>query len=493
MNSGGVARSQVLLLGGQLIRLTLSVVLTAFLGRSLSLSGFGYFGLVSSIFLIAQEVLEMGTTAVVLREVAQTPASEAKLLGTLLSWRRMVAVVLAVGCCALALSHSEMDESERLVLVFASLGIALLFFNAYNVVFPLRQSFGRVLVLGLSIQTSFLFLVLLLPGRLLSGAVIGLLVVIREIVQIIGIRFLGIQLLGYRATARWTDTRLLELLKTSWTFGLTVVLYKLAFFGGNLFVWILADPDTMGRFSAAFRPVAPLLDLSTLFVTPLIAAMSWSVRGDAPAFARQFNAYFKLFVATTLLIAIGGCMIAPLILNLLYGDRYLEAGDEVVKSFRWLSVGLGFGMLSQIFVVADLAKKRERELLAASLICFGLSMLACAVSVPRFGAQGAAFATCIGQVVALSYLAVLSVSRGEVRLGKSVLLYVTPPLILGGILALLTEFPMARLILAFSGAGGILVFLWSLPEQRQCRDSFSGAGYPHHSFEQGRVRGEQSS
>jgi O-antigen/teichoic acid export membrane protein len=405
----------------------------------------------------------------------------------------MVAVVLAVGCVALALCRPEMDSPERLVLLSASVGILLLFYNAYNVVFQLRLSFGRLLALGLSVQSGFLVVVLLLPGRLLTGAFIGLLVVIREIIQITGVRLLGIQLLGYRATMHWTSTDFINLLKTSWTFGLTVVLYKLAFFGGNLSVWILGNPDTMGRFSAAFRPVSPLLDLSTLFVSPLIAAMSWSVVEDARAFGRQLNAYFKLLVAATLLIAVGGYMVAPLILQMLYGDRYLGAGEDVSTSFRWLSIGLAFAILSQIFVVADLAKKRERELLGASIICFGLSILGCAVAVPRFGAQGAAFATCVGQVAALSFLAVLSVTRGEIRLGGGVVLYVAPPLLLGGVLALLTEFPTARLIVALSGSGGILALLWILPEQRRCRDSFSRPGYARHSVEPVRVSRERPS
>src|SRR5712672_2931332 len=83
LSMNAVLKSQAVLMSAHAGRLALSVGTVSLLGRNLEPSAFGFVALVSSVYLVAVEVLDLGTTAVAIREVAARPAEERDVLTAL--------------------------------------------------------------------------------------------------------------------------------------------------------------------------------------------------------------------------------------------------------------------------------------------------------------------------------------------------------------------------------------------------------------------------
>lgn len=464
-----VARSQAYLLLGQVARVVLFLVVTRQLGRDMDAADFGFFALVSTLFALALQVMDMGSTAVATRQIGQQPGIQRELLEALLGWRLLLGTLMAVGCLLLALFGPAQTSYERMVLAVAGIGLFLLHQSTYYIVFQLRQEFGKPLLLGLGAQVAFLLASLLLLRLHVAGIVVALLVVVREIVQVLGSRLIAIRALGFQLRPRLRSPALRSLLVTAWPFGLCAVIYKLSFHGGTFFVWTLERPDVLGTLSATLRLFSPVIDAAWLFVTPLIVALSVAARTDPVVFREQVAAYVCLLLGVAGLLAVCGYILAPTVLHMLYGDRYVLGALSSVLTFQWFSATTALSLIMPVPVIAMLAQHREKELLWISAVGLGLNVLVCAWAIPRHGAAGAAMATFAAEAsILLGLLGRLHIS-GDWRPSPLLVAHLLPAALLALVFLALDRHPHWRLpAAAIFGLVSVLA-MWQMPAQKNRR------------------------
>lgn len=464
-----VARSQAYLLLAQVARVVLFLLVTRQLGRAMDAADFGFFALVSTLFALALQVMDMGSTAVATRQIGQQPGIQRELLEALLGWRLLLGALMALGCLLLALFGPAQDRYERAVLAVAAIGFLLLHHSTYYVVFQLRQEFGKPLLLGLGSQVGFLLASLLLLWMHVAGVVVALLVVVREIVQVWGSRLIAIRALGYRLRPRLRSPALRALLRTAWAFGLCAVIYKLAFHGGTFFVWALEPPDALGTLSATLRLFSPVIDTAWLFVTPLIVGMSVAARSDLAVFREQLAAYVCLLLGVAGLLAVCGYILAPTLLWMLYGDRYVLGALSSVLTFQWFSAATALSLITPVPVIAMLAQHREKELLWISAVGLGLNVIVCAWAIPRYGAAGAGMATFATEASILTGLLARLHLTGDWRLSPRLAAHLLPAGLLAVALLALAPHPHLRLPMAVLVGSVSVLAMWMIPSQKKRR------------------------
>lgn len=455
----------------QIIRLSLSLAITSLLGRALAPGDFGFFALLSTLFIVGQEILDMGSTSITTRNIAQRPDTERPTLTALLSWRRLVSLGLALACLGLALMEKSRPGGYQNVLIAASAGLFLLHFSAYYVVFQVKQAFGGAVALGIAVQASFLLACLMLADLPEAGILVGLLVIVREMILILGGRHLAIRKLGYSLQAPLLDPGMGRLLRKTWIFGLSAMLYNLSFHSGTFFLWGLSSPEALGSFSASHRLFVPLANSAWLVLTPLIAAFSLSAVTQPDVFQRQVESYFRLLLGIAATIAVCGSLLAPTVLELLYGQQYLEGSLSSTPTFRWITLAFSLALITPVMVIAALATHKERSLLLASIIGVAFNFSANAWLVPLHGAEAAAVVTCITEALLLLLLFPVSLPSWNVSIFSRAAIYLVPAILLYGLLSLLIDFPRLQLATAVLLGAMIIVMLWLLPEQKGCRAS----------------------
>ena len=473
LSANSVTRSQAVLVSAHAGRLVLFVAITSLLGRLLAPADFGFVALVSSLYVVAVEVLDMGTTAVATREIAARPARERDTLTALLALRRLLSGVLFAAVLGLAFSNYVVQDDQRMVLVAAACGLFLQHLYAYQLVFQVRQAYGQAISLGLAGQLGFLLASTAALKFQAGGAVIALLVVAREIVQVLGSRWVAVRMLGYRLRASWLHAGIRPLLKAGWMIGVAGVGYKLATYSGGFILWKIAAPEALASFSAAQRLLVPLADMAWLYVTPLIAAMSVAVSHSAAAFRTQLEGYAKLLLGMSSLAAVAGYFVAPFLLRLLYGEQYASGTWSAVGAFRWLALGNVFALVTPVLVVGEMTQGRVRALMFTSIACLGLNVAGNAWAIPMYGAEGAAMVLFLCEAFVFLVLIARCAARRDARLNGAWAAYLAPAALLGVALSLLADSPVLQLAAACAWAPAALFVIMQLPAQRACRASLA--------------------
>ena len=126
MPADSVSKNQALLAAWLAGRIAIFVALTSLLGRSLPPSEFGFVALVSILFAVATEALDMGTMAIATRRIAAAPAEERAVLEALLALRRIVALVAFACIVALAVAGDFPVAGQRAALAVAAVGVLVL-------------------------------------------------------------------------------------------------------------------------------------------------------------------------------------------------------------------------------------------------------------------------------------------------------------------------------------------------------------------------------
>ena len=468
-----VMRSQAVILSAHAGRLALSVAITSLLARNLAPADFGFVALVSSIYIVAVEMLDMGTTAVATRQIAARPAHERETLAALLALRRLISTIAVAAVLGLACSDYVAKSDQRMVLVAAAFGIALLHMNAYSLVFQMRQAYGRLAALGLAGQLAFLVACAAALRFHAGGAVIALLVVAREIVHVAGARWMAVRMLGDRVRASWLPAGVSPLLKAGWMIGVAGLSYKLATYSGGFLLWEISSPEALATFSAAQRLLVPMADMAWLFVTPLIAALSWTVAHGAAAYRVQLEGYVKLLLAMSSLVAVAGYFVAPFVLRLLYGEMYAAGPWSAVGPFRWLALGYSFALVTPVLIVGEMVQGNAMALMLTSVSSLALNLAGNAWAIPMHGAEGAAMVLFACEAFVFLVLVARCVARHDVGLGADWAVYLAPAALLGVALRLLADFPVWQLVAACAWAPASLSMIMRLPAQRACRASLA--------------------
>ena len=465
--------AQAVLLGSAFAQLAIALLITIYLARELSPAAFGFFSLVSTIFILARKFLDLGLSNVAARETTRDPERERPILEGLMAYRRAAGVVLAIGLFIFALVQK--DESQRLVLL--GVGIVLLFTEpaALDPVFQVRQAqggpallniLGGLLVLGGSIVFKRLAV---------AGPAFAWLLVVREAVILLFTLLLGWHLLGYRPHPGFRERKLRKFVGPALIFGLASLIYTVYFNCDVFFVYALRGQQELGAYAAAFRPINPLLLLPWLLMVPMIPVLTASVK-DKEYLVRQVRGASGLALGIGACGLVGGTLLAPDLVQVLYRGRYLEGALSCVNAFRWLAVGLGQVCVTTVLTAALLAAGKEKVLLAIGTAALVVNAAINLVALRHYNFTAAGFATALTELLFLVCAwAAFWIFAGRSPLTLKSAVYALPAIAMGGVLYWMKGAPALRV--SFGIALGLLAVAAILlsPDARRFRKEIAAA------------------
>lgn len=459
-------KHQATVMTGVAGRIVVFVVFTSVLGRSLPPAEFGFVALVCAGFAVATEALDLGSAAAATRRIATDPGVERASLEALLALRRLLGLVLFAVAVVLALGAS-VSEGERAALLVAAAGLTVLHLGAYQVAFQVRQSYRRAVTVALLVQLTFGLAVVVAIAAGAGGVGIALLVVALQVVQALAIARVGKSILGYRLRPAWLPGAAADLLRAGWMIGVGGMAYKLSWHAGSFLLWEMAEPAALGTFHAAQRLVSPVGEIAWSFVIPLIAAMTVACAGGR--LRAPLEGYTKMLLAAAGLFAVAGYFLAPVVLALMYGDRYAAGPGAAVGALRWLCLAAAFAMVTSVLVVGELARGHARALLFLGAASLAACVAANLWAIPRHGAAGAAGALALAEGLMLTMLLARASRRADLLPGLGWLAYVAPPGLLAAVLWSLAGSPVLQLAVACAWAPATLWLVLRLPAQAACR------------------------
>ena len=408
MASETTARGTIVLVLSKALFLVGSVMIHVFLGRYLGPRGYGQYGLVMSILLWFEVVVNSAIPWAVSKVISERKALARNVftqgMGLQLAFSSVILAVFII--LAPALARVFGDGSIRLLLwwvaldipFFALLSVVLTYFNGL-------QRFGRQGAVSISrILFKVLATVLLvLGGHDITGALVAN--IIASVLALIA-GFLLLRL----PPAPEERVRLIERVLS---FGLPYTLFLLsAQLLLSIDLWsvkiFIEDPDAAGFYTSAQTISRVPYFLFLGLTTALFPALSHSISsGQEEAGRAQVRQALRL--QALVLLPAGAIVSASpgAVVRLFFGIDFQPAVGPLTVLIWGMILFTGFYNLAVILSVTG----RPLTALGFSLVCITGDVLLNWLLVPRMGMMGAALATALTSLVGVAVLAALVSSR----------------------------------------------------------------------------------
>jgi O-antigen/teichoic acid export membrane protein len=395
---GALARNAFVLLIAQAISTTLAVVLNAALGRALGAAEFGVFILVSSMAGFAYVIAEWGQTQYVVREIAQNPLKEAKLLGTTLAARILAVSILAGVTAGTAWILGYDARTGGLAVLFVAAMLPFFLAQAISLVFRARERMEYD-ALAAVVDRVFTLAATLLALALGAGLVAAAAGVGVGGAMALGAAILFLRRLGVsRPSVSGSEVPLM--LWGGAAIVLTNVEGSVQPYIDTILLSKLTPAESVGLYGAARTFVG------TLVAPAIIVSVAAYPRLSRAAFERgllrrELGLLMRPVLGLAVLCSVGTFLFAQQAVDLVYGSSFAPAGTIL----RLLAPGFLLLFVDNMLGAAVVAVGRPQPLAVAMLLkivaCAGLTL----VLAPQFqashhnGGAGLAIASVVSEVV----------------------------------------------------------------------------------------------
>lgn len=170
----------------------------------------------------------------------------------------------------------------------------------------------------------------------------------------------------------------------------------------------------VGQYSTAYKWLDALGVIPSLFTTALFPIMSRQAAEDRPALLRTYQFAVKLLVTLALPCAVIISALAPALIGLLGGVRYLPDGAIALQLMTWfIPIGWINSLTNYVLLALDLQKPMRWAFVAG----VGFNIVANLIFIPQFSFRAAAIITILSEAVLLTgFLILLRFGLPEVNL-----------------------------------------------------------------------------
>jgi O-antigen/teichoic acid export membrane protein len=457
MRSANSLLSNLFYLGGaRAAVMAMNLVATSHLAHALGADNFGINSFAASYLAYFLIVVDLGFDTFLTREVAFDDARREALVGTVLSVRLLLALLLSLVLAA-SLRFLHLSPLGELVVLIQGIGLvtaAIGLTSVYQGMQRMRVVAGREFLASLGNMVAVLCFVrgpqdLVAAACITAGTQLFVnLALVTQYVMDFGIPRL-----------RLPGAEALHELKRATTYFWSMVMITITYNTHVVLLGLMRGDREVGLFSAGwklfiFSIAIPNL-IAALFM-PRLAATAANVGERERAAELLLRAILVCSVPITLL----GMAAAPQILEILFGPDYLPAAGALrLLLMNSLAVAISIGLATELTALG-----RQGELLRIVTIGAFAGIVLNLVLIPPYGARGAALATLTDEVII-----VLMLMRGRIGLprqlgfGARCLLAAIPAAIAMYAVISCVTFRGGHFVVLAVGAGGAgLVYLLAL-------------------------------
>ncbi len=380
----------------RVLRLAIGLLVGVWLARYLGPETFGQYSFAFALVALFGVFSKLGLDGILVREVVRSPDTQQALLASAFVLRLAggaAAAAAAVLCVSLV---RPADATVQLLVVVVSAGLVFQALDVFDLWFQ-SQLRNRYAVLA---KTSvFLLMAAVKVGLILHGADVRAFAA----VAVLEILFGGIALAAtYRLSGqtfeRWraapgTMKRLLGPALPLILAGAAVSIYMKI---DQVMIARMLGDRAVGLYSAATRLTEATYFVPGTLIASVLPAIVAIRASNEPLFRDRMQRLFDLMAAGAVALALPLSLFSVFIVRLLYGEPY-SASAAVLAIHAWASVFVFLGIASSTYLLAEnLTLISFYRTALGAIVNIGLNL----VLIPRYGIQGAAWATLISALVA---------------------------------------------------------------------------------------------
>jgi O-antigen/teichoic acid export membrane protein len=382
---GRLFEDLAVLSGSQFLSKMFGFLAFAFLARRLTLEEYGALETAVGMAAIGAIALELGTGSAAVRRVAQKADAPSDILGAVIFLRLAIGVVVAPALAIIYAGMTKSDEYNALYYLFAASLFAVPFNHAWFFQSQERMfvaGFGQTLKMGV-----FLLAVLGLVPQTHGVIPVAFAEMIAVGAMVAWYAYFATNAIG-RISPRRSLNGAVAMFRESATLGMSNFANALAQYLPLLIVAALVDDAETAMYGASQRLVISLATFSYIYFFNLYPMIARLLAADPASLDRLMASSGKVVSWAGVATCGALCALAPLVMRLIYGERFEAAGAEfsalVWSGFAMLCLGNAKWLLT--------AGNRQGAVFAANATTAVVVIALCFALTPSMGGVGAAIA-----------------------------------------------------------------------------------------------------
>lgn len=396
-----IAFNTAISVSARMLGMVFALVGIAFAARYLGPEGFGEYSTILAFLFIFSIVADFGLQQIMVREISKPDADEAKIVGNIFGLKMAAAAVIFTAAAIAIYFFPYSENVKKGVLIVAAANFFGSLIQLLSGVFQKHLRTDRMAVAEIAarlVQTGLIIFFVY--------ADFGFLPIVATITVSNLLNFLMI----FRFAKKFVDFKTAgdlefwkKTLKMSLPIGISA-LFTLVYFKFNIIILSLLKTQTeVGLFSAAYKVLETSIFIPAMFVGLVMPFFSKYASLDRQIFTRYFQRSFDVISIIALPIVFGGIFFSSEIMELLGGEKFLEAS----AALRVIMLATGFIFFGNLFGNALIALEKQKKLMLIYAAGAILSVFLNVFFIKKYSYLGAAGVAAAVEAIVVSLMAVL--------------------------------------------------------------------------------------
>lgn len=397
-----VGRNFLALASGDALARVIAFLASVYVARTLGPDWLGAIAFASAVLLYFQNISECGVDLLGVRHVAEDVQRIRSVAPALLGARVVVASTLALVVLGLGFGAGGVGLLPHVdATVLALYGLTLLPIGPNTKWVHLGLQDTRPVAVARTLgESTYLGLVVLAVHQTADITRVPLFQLCGDALAA-AILFLWLRAKGYRIGIEFDWQKVKPIFARSWPLVANVLLGLTIYNSDLIFLRCFRDREAVGRYSAAYQLISFLINVAAAYSLSLLPALT-RVAADRVRRNALYHDSAALMFALALPIAIGGSLIAPQIVELVYGGEFATSGP-VLAVLLWT---LPFTVSKEVDLIALVVGGRERTVMRMTALAVAVNLCLNLLLIPRYGMTGAAWSTLITEAARAVFAAV---------------------------------------------------------------------------------------
>lgn len=381
----------------KVLRMFVGLVVGVWVARYLGPEQFGLFSYAQSFVGLFSAIATLGLDGIVVRELVKDTNRRDELIGTAF-WLKLIGAIAVLLILGIAVNFTSNDYSTNIIVFIVASATVFQSFNVVDFYFQSKVMSQYVVfanVISLFFSSTVKIVLILNEAPLVAFAWT---VLLDSFVLACGFSYYYIKNNSKFNIQNLTFNKsmAINLLRDSWPLILSNMVIAIYMRIDQVMIMEMMDAEAVGQYAAAVRIselwyFIPMVISSSLFP----AIINAKAKSEELYYARLQKLY-DLMVWMAIAIAFPMTFLSDWVVEILYGGKYNQAGS-VLMIHIWTGVFVFLGIaFSGYLTVENLTKKSFYRTLLGAI----LNVLLNLIFIPKYGINGSAIATLLGQCTA---------------------------------------------------------------------------------------------
>lgn len=242
-----------------------------------------------------------------------------------------------------------------------------------------------------------------------------------------------------------------KILSEAWPFALGAIFISVYYYMDSVMLSMMKNDQAVGWYNAAYKPIIFITTMAGIVLQSFFPVISKFYKESLKKVNDILDKFARLMITMALPIACGGTILALPIMNLLYGQEYING----VLAFQILIWTAAIIYISIVYGNSLQACDRQKISLVGVGIGAGINIILNFIFIPHFSLNGAAIATLLTELVVFVFMYFQLNKFAKVNFSKYTLKPLISSCMMCGLIYLLRDLHVILLIFI----GAIFYFL----------------------------------